>query len=186
MAENVCGLGCGDLGQKRKLTQTTETSGKRNGSGGLGDLLLFKIQAATSCWEFRMRQGRMEPRGSGASQVGQRSWSSSLEILCWFCLLPFCWWVPRDADAAQLFSSCRYPPGQFTYKYCTAFIAYGSGMSGEGTPRSGDRRQDIHSLASVGDTCMIFTSLVATETLLLSFLLPVAHYAYCQAGWQPA
>lgn len=103
MAENVCGLGCGGLGQKRRLTQTTKTSGKRNGSGGLGDLLLFKIQAATSCWEFRMRQGRMEPRGSGASQVGQRSWSSSLEILCWFCLLPFCWWVPRDADAAQLF-----------------------------------------------------------------------------------
>lgn len=46
-----------------------------------------RFKAATSCWEFRMRQGRMEPRGSGASQVGQRPWPSSLEILCWFCLL---------------------------------------------------------------------------------------------------
>lgn len=44
----------------------------------------------------------------------------------------------------------------------------------------------IHSLASVGDTCMIFTSLVATETLLLSFLLPVLRLLSGQSGWLAA
>lgn len=64
-----------------------------------------------------MRQGRMEPRGSGASQVGQRPRSSSLEILCWLCLLPFCWWVQEmQMLHSFFFSFVPISTGQVTYK----------------------------------------------------------------------
>jgi hypothetical protein len=79
--------------RRKKLTQTAgQTNGKRV-LEGMEPYYYSRFNAATSCWAFRMRQGRMEPRGSGASQVGQRPRSNSLEILCSFCLLPFCWWV---------------------------------------------------------------------------------------------
>lgn len=94
----------------------------------------------------------MEPRGSGASQVGQRPRSSSLEILCWFCLLPFCWWVQ---EMQMLHSFFFFLPADIhrdklrTSKYCTysifTCIAYGScqvAMDAEarGTERRGDIR----------------------------------------------
>lgn len=66
----------------------------------------------------------MEPRGSGASQVGQRPWSSSLEILCWFCLLPFCWWVREKQMLHNFFFFLPIPTGTIPVQglYCTGFI----------------------------------------------------------------
>lgn len=86
----------------------------------------------------------MEPRGSGASKVGQRPWSSSLEILCWFCLLPFCWWVQQKQMLHSCFFFLPISTGAIPVQVlcCTDFIAYGSYASGKGTPRSGDRQTD--------------------------------------------
>lgn len=177
------------FGSEEKVDTNKQAGGRRNGNGGLGHILLFKIQAATSCWEFRMRQGRMEPRGSGASQVGQRPWPSPLEILCWSCLLRFCWWAP---ERKMLHSSHPLPtsPGTISvqvlhpYRSCCLrqLCEWQRDAEARGltlTDKTSCGHSLAPSLASTGDTIYSLTSLVATEALLpflplvsINFTLP--------------
>lgn len=112
----------GDLGQEgKKLTHNRpdKRGGRKEYRRGLElyyysrsnkqQTVLLGIQ---DCGRGEWNRGGVElPKSDNGPE------SSSLVILCSFCLLPFCCVGPRDADAATafFFPSCRYPPGQFTY-----------------------------------------------------------------------
>lgn len=165
----MCGLEGLWFGSEEKVDTNNQTGGEgREGIGGPRDLLLFKIQAATSCWEFRMRQGRMEPRGSGASQVGQRPWSSSLEILCWFCLLPFCWWVREKQMLHTFFFFLPIPTGTIPVQglYCTgssltAAVRVAKARRGPGTDRQ------VGGYAHAGAHCLLTHSFTPWVALVI-------------------
>lgn len=142
MAESVCGVDGGGLGQKRKLTQTVKRVGGRIVSEGLEAYYYsrFKQQRLvgnSGCGRGEWNRGGVElPKSDNGP--GPVPWKSCAGFVCFR-------FVGGSQEKQMLHSFFPLPISTGTISvqvYSTDPIAYGSCMGGKGTPRSGDRLPD--------------------------------------------